>query len=119
MTEQHMCTRAKHHTKMVLLVAGCRSVPQLRQLSLSFNPVQQHKAYTAVVSELRNLSSLDGEALLQQEQAAVSCLTPALLCDEATLWHSTSGKQGHRAPASCQWQVCMLDSTTVTRPPSL
>jgi hypothetical protein len=56
--------------------------------------VQQHKAYTVVLSELTGLSSLDGAAMQQQGQQAAgsSCLTTALH-DKVTLWHSGAGEQ--------------------------
>lgn len=82
-----------------LLGAGvnCRSVPQLQQLDLRFNPVQQHKAYRVMLDALTRLSRLDGlQQQPQHQQAGTTCLTAALLRDRATLWHSSSGESQAR-----------------------
>jgi len=68
-----------------------RCVPQLKQLDLSHNPVQQHKAYSLALSALTGLSQLDGQTVQQEQQATSTCLTPALLHSKVMLWHSSTG----------------------------
>lgn len=76
-------------------VLTCRSVPQLQDLDLFFNPVRQHKAYSVVLSALTRLSQLDRAPVLAQQQglqAGTTGVTAALLRERATLWHSNSGE---------------------------
>ncbi|WIA10534.1 hypothetical protein OEZ85_010722 [Tetradesmus obliquus] len=85
-----------------------RSAPQLQQLDLRGNAVQQNKAYQMhVLSDLLQLQQLDGQAVTNpgQPEAVLSADT---IRAGATLWHSDTGPVGvpPAAPAmsAAGWQ---------------
>jgi hypothetical protein len=82
-----------------------RWAPQLRELDLRFNPVQNHKAHSVTVSALSSLVKLDGVPVQQQDPNTPSCLTLAALLDTPSLWHSSTGEaspSGRSLTAPCR-----------------